>query len=94
MVAVVVFVFRGMARFRSGRVAASIADFDRAVSLQPRLAPYMWQRGLSLYYGELHTFEGLVLVMVVHSLACHARLGAAHGGLDSSGVRTALTVLL
>lgn len=41
-----------MARFRSGRVEASVADFDRAIQLQPSLAPYMWQRGLSLYYGK------------------------------------------
>lgn len=47
-----VFVGRGMARFRSGRVSASVADFDRAIQLQPSLAPYMWQRGLSLYYAD------------------------------------------
>lgn len=49
--------YRGMSRFRSGRVDESIQDFDRALLLQPRLRPYMWQRGLSLYYGE--HFDGL-----------------------------------
>lgn len=48
---------RGMARFRSGRVSASVADFDRAIQLQPSLAPYMWQRGLSLYYGKHLSYE-------------------------------------
>jgi len=34
-------------------VEASVQDFDRAVALQPQLRPYLWQRGLSLYYlGE------------------------------------------
>lgn len=47
-----VFVGRGMARFREGRVKESIADYDRALLLQPRLRPYMWQRGLSLYYAD------------------------------------------
>jgi hypothetical protein len=30
-----------------------VQDFDRALALQPQLRPYLWQRGLSLYYlGE------------------------------------------
>lgn len=29
----------------------SIADFERAVQLDSRLQPYMWQLGLSLYYA-------------------------------------------
>lgn len=34
-------------------VEASVQDFDRALALQPQLRPYLWQRGLSLYYlGE------------------------------------------
>lgn len=31
-------------------VEASVQDFDRALALQPQLRPYLWQRGLSLYY--------------------------------------------
>ncbi|CAN0220957.1 unnamed protein product [Discosporangium mesarthrocarpum] len=53
-----VYVSRGMERFKAGQVEPSIADFDRAIQLQPGLEPYMWQRGLSLYYGtsyEVHS---------------------------------------
>jgi lipoprotein NlpI len=42
---------RGEANFRGGSIDASIADFDRAISLDPRLAPQHWQRGISLYYA-------------------------------------------
>lgn len=28
----------------------SIADFDAALAAQPSMRPYLWQRGLSLYY--------------------------------------------
>eukprot|EP00903_Cladosiphon_okamuranus_P016003 g14778.t1 len=52
-----VFVGRGMERFRRGEVENSCSDFDKAVRLQPTLAPYMWQRGLSLYYAD-HFEEG------------------------------------
>ena len=42
---------RGEANFRAGSIDSSIADFDRAIQLDPRLAPYHWQRGISLYYA-------------------------------------------
>lgn len=41
----------GMAHFRLGQVAASIAAFDRAEQVRPALTPYLWQRGLSRYYA-------------------------------------------
>ncbi|CAM9719444.1 unnamed protein product [Scytosiphon promiscuus] len=47
-----VFVGRGMDRFRRSDVRGSVSDFDKAIRLQPSLAPYMWQRGLSLYYAD------------------------------------------
>ncbi|CAM9736115.1 unnamed protein product [Pylaiella littoralis] len=47
-----VYVGRGMERFRNSESLASVHDFDRAIQLQPRLAPYMWQRGISLYYAD------------------------------------------
>lgn len=35
------------------QVEASVQDFDRALQLSPQMRPYLWQRGLSLYYlGE------------------------------------------
>ena len=42
---------RGEANFRAGSIDSSIADFDRAIALEPRLAPHHWQRGISLYYA-------------------------------------------
>ena len=45
------YVQRGMMQFKLGRIAASIADFDRAEQLDPALTPYLWQRGLSYYYA-------------------------------------------
>jgi lipoprotein NlpI len=44
---------RGMSRFVAGDVRGSLEDFDRAAELEPRIAPHLWQRGISLYYvGE------------------------------------------
>lgn len=41
----------GMRSFRKGDVAASVKEFDEAMRLDPGLRPYLWQRGLSLYYA-------------------------------------------
>lgn len=46
---------RGMQLFRQGDVSGSLAEFDRAIELDPRQKAYLWQRGLSLYY--LDRFE-------------------------------------
>ncbi|CAN1219758.1 hypothetical protein LINPERPRIM_LOCUS1690 [Linum perenne] len=46
---------RGMLLFRQGDVLGSVAEFDKAIELDPRQKAYMWQRGLSLYY--LDRFE-------------------------------------
>ena len=46
-----VLVRRGMARFVAGDVEGSIEDFDKAVEIEPRIAPQLWQRGISLYYA-------------------------------------------
>ncbi len=45
-------VARGGARFRTGDVAGSIVDFDRVIELEPTQEPYLWQRGISLYYAR------------------------------------------
>jgi lipoprotein NlpI len=42
---------RGEWKFRLGRVADSIEDFDRAIVLRPDIAPHSWQRGISYYYA-------------------------------------------
>jgi len=41
---------QGMAKFKRGEVGASITDFDEAAKVNPGVKPYLWQRGLSLYY--------------------------------------------
>eukprot|EP00250_Pteridium_aquilinum_P009674 c18849_g1_i1 orf=359-1213(-) len=46
---------RGMELFVQGDVAGSLVEFDNALELDPRQKPYLWQRGLSLYY--LDRFE-------------------------------------
>jgi lipoprotein NlpI len=46
------YIQRGMLYFKFGRIAAAIADFDRAEYLNPALTPYLWQRGLAYYYAE------------------------------------------
>ncbi|XP_054822220.1 uncharacterized protein LOC129320669 isoform X4 [Prosopis cineraria] len=46
---------RGMLLFRQGDVSGSLAEFDKAIALDPRQKAYLWQRGLSLYY--LDRFE-------------------------------------
>ncbi|RCV25371.1 hypothetical protein SETIT_5G161100v2 [Setaria italica] len=46
---------RGMQLFRQGDVEGSLAEFDKAIEMDPRQKKYLWQRGLSLYY--LDRFE-------------------------------------
>ena len=41
----------GMDKFRRADVNGSLEDFDSAMALDPQLRPYLWQRGLSLYYA-------------------------------------------
>lgn len=40
---------RGMRAFREGRVAESLDQFDRAITIEQRIEPYLWQRGISQY---------------------------------------------
>jgi tetratricopeptide (TPR) repeat protein len=42
----------GMRAFSEGKVEQSITIFDKIVTEQPTLKPYLWQRGLSLYYAD------------------------------------------
>jgi tetratricopeptide (TPR) repeat protein len=32
------------------RVEEAVQDFDRVLAEEPRMKPYLWQRGLALYY--------------------------------------------
>ena len=42
---------RAVDDFLAGRVAQSVAGFDRVVELAPNVAPELWQRGIALYYA-------------------------------------------
>ncbi len=42
----------GMSLFADNKVEESIAVYDEIISAQPAMKPYLWQRGLSLYYAE------------------------------------------
>jgi hypothetical protein len=51
----------GMGLFRAGDVPGSLAAFDEALVQSPALAPYLWQRGLSLYLAGAYA-EGAAQV--------------------------------
>ncbi|GAX80175.1 hypothetical protein CEUSTIGMA_g7613.t1 [Chlamydomonas eustigma] len=40
----------GMTKFRKNEVESSLEDFNAAMKMSPEMRPYLWQRGLSLYY--------------------------------------------
>ena len=40
-----------MRSFRKGNVAKSVEEFGEALRLDPASRPYLWQRGLSLFYA-------------------------------------------
>jgi len=42
---------RGEAYFKLGKIAESVADFDKFLALVPAQKPQHWQRGISLYYA-------------------------------------------
>jgi lipoprotein NlpI len=42
---------RAMEDFQSGNIQRSIEGFDRLVALDAASAPYLWQRGIALYYA-------------------------------------------
>lgn len=41
----------GRVRFRQGRIDESVAAFDQAVKLAPKIEKSLWERGISLYYA-------------------------------------------
>jgi lipoprotein NlpI len=46
---------RAVADFEDGRFAESSAAFDRLAKAVPDQAPYLWQRGIALYYAGRYT---------------------------------------
>jgi lipoprotein NlpI len=54
---------RGAEHFKDGQIEKSIADFDRAIALEPTREAGHWQRGIALYYAKRYDegarqFEG------------------------------------
>jgi len=41
---------RAVAHFQGGRLVESVTEFDSVAKLMPSKAPYLWQRGIALYY--------------------------------------------
>jgi hypothetical protein len=78
-------VFQGMEAFRAGQLTESVQLFDQAGSVQPSLQPFLWQRGISLYYANDFTaaskqFQNDVTVNpldveeIVWDIACQLRI--------------------
>jgi lipoprotein NlpI len=42
---------RGREHFRVGKIAESVADFDKYVELRPKSESQQWERGISFYYA-------------------------------------------
>jgi lipoprotein NlpI len=42
---------RAVSEFSKGHIAESVAAFDELARLAPADAPYLWQRGIALYYA-------------------------------------------
>ena len=42
---------RGREHFKAGKIAESVADFDKFVQLQPQAENQQWERGISYYYA-------------------------------------------
>jgi lipoprotein NlpI len=44
------YVSTGVKEFKRGHVRQSVWAFDKAIELKKGLEPYLWQRGLALYF--------------------------------------------
>ena len=42
---------RGREHFRAGKIAESVADFDKYIELEPQAQNRLWERGISFYYA-------------------------------------------
>jgi lipoprotein NlpI len=42
---------RAVSEFAKGRITESVAAFDELAQVAPAEAPYLWQRGIALYYA-------------------------------------------
>ncbi|WP_238388925.1 tetratricopeptide repeat protein [Roseimaritima ulvae] len=50
----------GDAQLRAGHSAQAVANFEKALALQPEQEPYLWQYGIALYFVERYR-DGRVL---------------------------------
>jgi len=75
---------RGSMRFKTGDIAGSLADYDRAIQLNPKLNRQHWQRGIVCYYAGKYaagakqfaayqTYDDNDVENVVWRFACMAR---------------------
>lgn len=48
----IAYYLRGREHFRAGKVAESVADFDKYVQLDPQAESRQWERGISYYYAD------------------------------------------
>ena len=75
----------GMQQFAENNVETALKLYDKQIELQPQSSPYLWQRGLALFYLEQYQigakqFEGDVAVNpndteeFIWHLLCLARL--------------------
>jgi lipoprotein NlpI len=75
---------RAEAAYGEDRLADAMADFDRLKALVPDVAPYMWQRGVTLYelgrfaecatqFASYHEANPRDLESVVWHFLCNAR---------------------
>jgi hypothetical protein len=78
-------VFQGMEAFRAGQITESVQLFDQAERVQPSLQPFLWQRGISLYYANEFaaasrqfqndvTVNPLDVEEIVWDIACQLRI--------------------
>ena len=83
---------RGTALFKANDVQGSAAAFDAALRLAPRVSPFLWQRGIALYYAARYAdgakqFRDDATVNkddteeAIWALVCEARLP---GGFDAA----------
>ena len=84
-------VARGSAQFYLGKAAESVADFEKAAELQPRLKPELWQLGISYYYvgryadgAKLFTLHKTANPDDVENAAWHFLCTARADGLDKA----------
>lgn len=85
--------------FAAGRMAEAVAGFDRLAALDPLAAPWMWQRGIALFYlgqfeacaTQFAAYQGVNpgdLESAVWHVACNARrltLEQAQKGMFAPG---------